>query len=199
MSRLLLAGAIAALLCATAHADETSYADIPIVAELDRIVVTATLNERAIKDVASDVSVIDADDIDRRQVQGLADLLRYEPGVSATGADIGGGRFGTSGISIRGLGGNRVRIELDGIAIPDAFQIGSFSSAGRDLVDVDALKRVEIVRGAASSLYGSDALGGVVSFVSKDPQDYVGKDGGQFASFKLLYGSADRGSTGSAT
>lgn len=199
MPRLPLASAIAALLCAAAHADEAPYGDIPIIAELDRIVVTATLNERAIKDVASDVSVIDADEIDRRQVQGLADLLRYEPGVTATGADIGGGRFGTSGISIRGLGGNRVRIEMDGIAIPDAFEIGSFSSAGRDLVDVDALKRVEIVRGAASSLYGSDALGGVVSFVTKDPHDYVGKDGDQFASAKLLYGSADRGSTESAT
>ena len=58
MSRLVLAGAIAALLCAAAHADEASYADIPVIAELDRIVVTATLNERAIKDVASDVSVM---------------------------------------------------------------------------------------------------------------------------------------------
>lgn len=200
MSRLPLASAVAALLCsASAAADDAPYGEIPVIAELDRIVVTATLNERAIKDVASDVSVIDAAEIDRRQVQSLADLLRYEPGVSTTGADIGGGRFGTGGISIRGLGGNRVRIEMDGIAIPDAFEIGSFSAAGRDVVDVDALKRVEIVRGAASSLYGSDALGGVVSFVTKDPQDYVGKDGGQFGSAKLLYGSADRGSAETAT
>ncbi len=162
--------------------------------ELDQIVVTATLNERPLKDVANDVSVIDADEIDRRQVQGLADLLRYEPGVSANGADIGGGRFGTSGISIRGLGGNRVRLEVDGIAVPDAFEIGSFSSAGRDVVDVDALKRVEIVRGASSSLYGSDALGGVLSFVTKDPNDFIGKDGGTFASAKFLYDSANRGS-----
>ena len=162
--------------------------------ELEQIVVTATLNERAQKDVANEVSVIAADEIDRRQVQGLADLLRYEPGVSANGADIGGGRFGTAGVSIRGLGGNRVRLEVDGIAVPDAFEIGSFSSAGRDFVDVDALKRVEIVRGASSSLYGSDALGGVLSFVTKDPNDFIGADGGTFASAKFLYDSANRGS-----
>lgn len=181
------------------RADEPAPLDIPIFDELDRIVVTATLNERAQKDVASEVSVIDAEEIDRRQVQSVADLVRYEPGVTATGTAIGGGRFGNGGIAIRGLGGNRVRIELDGIAIPDAFEIGSFSSAGRDVVDVDALKRVEIVRGAASSLYGSDALGGVVSYVTKDPNDYVGKDGGHFGSAKLLYDSANRGSAVTGT
>ncbi|MEP7044625.1 MAG: TonB-dependent receptor, partial [Dokdonella sp.] len=87
----------------------------------------------------------------------------------------------------------------DGIAIPDSFEIGSFSSAGRDVVDVDALKRVEIVRGAASSLYGSDALGGVVSYITKDPSDFVGKDGGQFGSAKFLYDSADRESAVTGT
>lgn len=186
-----LASAVLVALASAARADDGAPYEIPIFDELDRVVVTATLNERAQKDVASEVSVINAAEIDRRQVQDIADLVRYEPGVSATGSAIGGGRFGAGGLSIRGLGGNRVRIELDGIAIPDTFEIGSFSSAGRDVVDVDALKRVEIVRGAASSLYGSDALGGVVSYVTKDPLDFVGKDGGQFSSAKLLYDSAD--------
>jgi len=200
MQKWTIAAGIAALpIVAVANAAEPAPLDIPIVDELDRIVVTATLTPRAQKDVASEVGVIDADEIDRRQVQGIANLVRYEPGVSATGSDIGGGRFGTSGISIRGLGANRVRIELDGIAIPDSFEIGSFSSAGRDVVDVDALKRVEIVRGAASSLYGSDALGGVVSYVTKDPADYVGKDGGHFGSLKFLYDSANRGSAETGT
>jgi hemoglobin/transferrin/lactoferrin receptor protein len=187
------------VLASGAHADEAKPDDLPVFDELDRIVVTATLNERAQKDVAGDVTVIDALEIDRRQVQGLDDLLRYEPGVSVTGGATGGNRFGIGGISIRGLGGNRVRMEIDGIAVPDAFSIGSFSSAGRDVVDVDALKRVEIVRGAASSLYGSDALGGVVSYVTKDPNDYLGPGGGQFLSGKLLYNSADRGSAESGT
>jgi hemoglobin/transferrin/lactoferrin receptor protein len=193
---LVLAGAAIA---GAVRADEAATYDIPILDELERVVVSATLNERAAKDVASEVSVIDAAEIDRRQVQGIADLVRYEPGVSATGSSIGGGRFGSGGFSIRGLGGNRVRIEVDGIAVPDAFEIGSFSSAGRDVVDVDALKRVEIVRGAASSLYGSDALAGVVSYITKDPSDFIGKDGGQFGSAKFLYDSADRESAVTGT
>ncbi|MBO9661674.1 TonB-dependent hemoglobin/transferrin/lactoferrin family receptor [Dokdonella sp.] len=191
MIRTPLAGAVLAALAGVAHA-ETPEPELGILDELDRIVVTATMTPRAQKDVASEVSVIDALEIDRRQMHDIADLVRYEPGVSVTGSSSGGNRFGTGGFAIRGLSGNRVRIEVDGIAVPDAFAIGSFSSAGRDVVDVDALKRVEIVRGAASSLYGSDALAGVVAFTTKDPADYLGKDGGQFASAKLLYDSASR-------
>lgn len=182
-----------------AHAEvraDTADADLSIFDILDRTVVTATLNSRAQKDVASEVSVIDALEIDRRQVQNIRDLVRYEPGVSVTGSLT---RFGYGGFSIRGLEGNRVRIETDGIAVPDSFSIGSFSNAGRDTVDMDALKRVEIVRGAASSLYGSDALGGVVSFVTKDPSDYLGPEGGQYSSAKFVYDSANREAALSAT
>jgi len=199
MHKLHFASAATLLLASPGRADEPAPSDLPIFDELDCIVVTATLSAREQKDVASEVGVIDADEIDRREEQRIEDIARYEPGVSATGSAIGGGRFGTGGLSIRGLGGNRVRIEQDGIAIPDAFDIGSFSSAGRDVVDVDALKRVEIVRGAASSLYGSDALAGVVSYVTKVPSDYVGKDGGLFGSVKFLYDSANRGSTETGT
>lgn len=200
MIRTPLVGAALAAFAGFARADNPAPAPEPgILDELERIVVTATMTERAQKDVASEVSVIDALEIDRRQAQNIADLVRYEPGVSVTGGGSGGNRFGTGGFSIRGLSGNRVRIEVDGIAVPDAFAIGSFSSAGRDVVDVDALKRVEIVRGAASSLYGSDALAGVVAFTTKDPADYVGPDGGRFASAKLLYDSASRESALSGT
>ena len=69
-----------------------------------------------------------------------------------------------------------MRVQTDGIAMPTSFNIGSFSNANRNFTDLDTLKRVEIVRGPASSLYGSDALGGVVAFVTKDPADYL-KDG----------------------
>ncbi len=103
-------------------------------------------------------------------VENIGDLVRYEPGVSVPNQ---GSRFGRSGFTIRGLGGNRVQVEVDGVPIPDGFAIGDFSNAGRDVVDVDNLKRVEIARGSASSLYGSDALGGVVSFTTKDPLDYL--------------------------
>lgn len=164
--------------------------------QLERIIVSATFVAQAVKDVAAETTVLLRDDMDRRLNQDLRDLVRYEPGVSVTG----GGRFGIGGFAIRGLDGNRVRIEVDGVSAPDAFAIGGFSSAGRDFVDLDSLKRVEIVRGAASALHGSDALGGVVSFVTKDPYDYLAAStDGTYLGIKGLYDSADRQSVESVT
>ncbi|MDH5822954.1 TonB-dependent hemoglobin/transferrin/lactoferrin family receptor [Luteimonas sp. RD2P54] len=138
--------------------------------EFDRVVVTATRTERAIVDVPNTVDVIGRERMDELLVRDLKDLFRHEPGITVTRSF---GRFGIGDIRIRGLGGNRVRILTDGIAVPDAFEIGSFSNANRNFVDPDTLKRVEVVRGPGSALYGSDALGGVVSFVTKDPSDYL--------------------------
>lgn len=165
--------------------------------EFDRIVVTATRTERALDDVPNVVTAIDRERMDRELVRDLRDLFRYEPGITVSGAS---GRFGGFGdIRIRGLGGNRVRIETDGIAVPDAFAIGAFSSANRNFVDLDTLKAVEVVRGPGSALYGSDALGGVVSFVTKDPSDYLTEGKDAYFGFKLGYLGEDNGLFGSAT
>ncbi|MCD9005020.1 TonB-dependent hemoglobin/transferrin/lactoferrin family receptor [Luteimonas sp. XNQY3] len=164
--------------------------------DFDQIVVTATRTERAISDVPNTVDVIDRARMDTLLVRDIADLFRYEPGITV-GSSFG--RFGLNDIRIRGLGGNRVRIQTDGIAVPDAFAIGSFSSANRNFVDLETLKRVEVVRGPTSSLYGSDALGGVVSFVTKDPSDYL-RDG-ETAHFgtKIGFESANEGLFAGAT
>ncbi len=164
--------------------------------ELERITVTATRTERAIEDVPSTVSVIDRERMDRELVRDLEDLVRYEPGVSVRSS---AGRFGIGDIRIRGLDGNRVLIEVDGIPVSDAFAIGSFSDANRNFVDLDTLKRVEIVRGPASSLYGSDALGGVVSFVTKDPSDYLTEDKHAYFGLKLGYEGENQGLFAGAT
>ncbi|WP_206861519.1 TonB-dependent hemoglobin/transferrin/lactoferrin family receptor [Lysobacter changpingensis] len=165
--------------------------------EFDRIVVTATLTQRALDDVPNVVTAIDRDEMDRQLVRDLKDLFRYEPGISVSS---GSGRFGGLGdIRIRGLGGNRVRIETDGIAVPDAFSIGSFSNANRNFVDLDTLKAVEVVRGPGSALYGSDALGGVVSFVTKDPSDYLAEGKDAYFGMKLGYFGEDNGLFGGAT
>ena len=164
--------------------------------ELERIVVTATRTERELQDVPAVVTAIERERMDEEIVRDLKDLFRYEPGISVSNAV---GRFGIGDIRIRGLGGNRVRVETDGISVSDSFNIGSFSNANRNFVDLDTLKRVEVVRGPSSALYGSDALGGVVSFVTKDPSDYLldGKD--SYFGFKLGYQGENRGLFGGAT
>src|SRR6056297_4134988 len=141
--------------------------------EIEVITVEASKLPTPAANIASRVTVIDERRIEQELAQNIQDLVRYEPGVSV--ADQGS-RFGFSGFSIRGIGGNRVQIEVDGVPTSDAFSIGSFSNASRDFVDVANLKRVEIIRGPSSALFGSDALGGVVSFVTKSPADYL-RDG----------------------
>ena len=171
-------------------------ATAPDAREFDRVQVTATRTERAVSDVAATVDVIDREQMDDRLVHDIQDLIRYEPGLSVTRSAA---RFGIGGFRIRGLDGNRVRIQTDGIALPTSFNIGSFSNSNRNFTDLDTLKRVEIVRGPASSLYGSDALGGVVAFVTKDPADYLkdGKD--SYVGLKFGYDGEWKGLLGSAT
>lgn len=152
---------------------------------LDAITVTAAALPVAVGDASATVSVIDAEEIERRGARDIKDLVRYEPGVSVRNQP---GRFGLSGFNIRGLEGNRVLLRIDGVRLADGFAIGSFANAGRDAVDLDTLKQVEILRGPASSLYGSSALGGVVSFVTRDPADYLVGD--ERAAFRLRSGHA---------
>ncbi len=135
---------------------------------LPDLVVIAAGRPQPTAEVVGDVSVIERPEIERLQAQDLGDLVRYEPGVAVVSDHA---RFGADSFNIRGLQGNRVGIEIDGVPLPDGFSIGLLSSAGRDLIDPELERRVEILRGPASTLYGSDALGGVVSFTTRDPND----------------------------
>ena len=156
------------------------------------VTVVATRTERSVEDVAATVSVTTAEDIERQLARDIADLARFEPGVSVSGT---GSRFGLSGFNIRGIGGNRVLTLIDGVRVAETFSFGPFLSARRDYVDVDSLHRAEIARGPISSLYGSDALGGVVALRTKMPQDYLG-DRPLTAGFKAGYSSADDSTVG---
>lgn len=131
------------------------------------ITVIGTRTRRALKDSPSTVSVQDRQDLDRNFVRNLGDTIRYEPGVSV---DNRPARAGNGSVNIRGIEGNRVLMLVDGIRLPD---ILGMTNTNRNLVDFDCIKRIEILRGSASSLYGSDALGGVVSYTTKDPEDYL--------------------------
>ena len=119
---------------------------------------------RKVQDVVGSVSVINSGVIDKQLVHDIADLLRYEAGISMVNS---GSRFGNSSIAIRGISGNRIATEIDGVPVAEQFNVGSYSNSGRNYVDPELIKQVEILRGPASSTYGSDAIGGVVSFVTK--------------------------------
>ncbi|MFA6113667.1 MAG: TonB-dependent hemoglobin/transferrin/lactoferrin family receptor [Sphingomonas sp.] len=188
--------AIAWVLAAgTAHAaDEARPAD----EDKDLVTVTATRIPQPVADVPATVTVITADTIADQLASDVKDLVRFEPGVSVRraparfGAAQGvTGRDGNAGFNIRGLEGNRVLIQVDGVRVPDGFEFGAQSAGRGDYVDLGVIKSVEILRGPASALYGSDGLAGAVSFVTSDPQDFLtgGKSFGGIA--RAGFDSAD--------
>lgn len=137
---------------------------------LQQVTVTGTRTERTLADSPASITVIDRERLRRELVQNIQDLVRYEPGVSVRRSP----RYGLQDFNIRGLDANRVLIQVDGIRQPERFSFGPFN-IGRDTFELETLKTVEIIRGPASTLYGSDALGGVVTYTTLDPADLLGE------------------------
>jgi hemoglobin/transferrin/lactoferrin receptor protein len=136
---------------------------------LPPITATATRGEKSLIDTPANVSTIVRKEIDRRMMVTIEDMIRYEPGIQVNRQTSGTDPFGSlGGFSIRGVGGNRVLTIVDG-----SRTIERITDQTRDFIDLSNMKKVEIVRGPASVLWGSDALGGVVAFTTKDPADYI--------------------------
>ena len=131
--------------------------------KLDQVVVTASRTAQTQDATLAAITVIDRADIDRLQPASLPDLLRGTPGASL--ANNGGPGKSTS-LFLRGTESDHVLVLVDGI------KIGSATSGGASLQDipVEQIERVEIVRGPFSSLYGSEAIGGVVQIFTRRPQ-----------------------------
>lgn len=156
--------------------------DRPAAVHRETITVTATLSERPVDDTPGRVSVIEADQIEAALMHDVSDLVRFEPGVFVDGDPT---RLGPSGFNVRGIGGNRVLTRIDGVPTAEEFAFGPLATTQYTL-DLEALERVEIVRSAGSALYGSDALGGVVSLLTRDPGDYLALgDGESYLGLKL--------------
>jgi len=156
--------------------------DIPVIVVIGK-------RPRPIEDVFGSASVITRNTLDEQLSQDLLDATRYQTGISV---EFAGSRFGQSGISIRGIGGNRVAMEVDSVPMSDQFSIGSYSYAGRNLIELDNFQQIEILKGPASSIYGSDAIGGVVNFISRKPNDLLSETQEDFyVGVKSAYKSAD--------
>ena len=157
--------------CASPFAYQNALAaDIDSYPQLDEVVVVASKIATPYAQVAATVTTVERDEIEQVAAASLRDVLRYMPGVNLRRDPA---RFGYDSISIRGIGGNRVAVLIDGAPTAKGFAIGNYSDSGRALPDLDSVQHIEILRGPASALYGSDAIGGVVSITTLAPSDLL--------------------------
>ena len=189
-----------ALIVQPAHA-EAPAAETPV-AEVDPVVVIGTRSQRLASNTPATVSVIDAAQIEKMLATDIKDLIRFEPGVSVPTSPArfslalsGAGRDANSGFTIRGMGGDRVLIINDGVRLPAGFSFGAQAVGRGGYNDLDLIKSVEILRGPASALYGSDGIAGAVAFTTKDPSDFLTGDQTFGARGRVAYNSADEGWT----
>lgn len=191
MNRLLF---IVAAVCATASVSEAETTAVPAPEDgapdgLETVTVYAR-RLVPITRVAATVTAISRETLQRTLVSDVKQLVRYEPGVSVRSDPF---RFGLDTFAVRGVGGNRVAVEIDGIPAAGGFAIGAYSDSGRSFVDPAFIERVEVLRGPASSLYGSDAIGGVVAMSTTTPRSLLAAGDGPAVRVETGYASQDEG------
>ncbi|HSG06761.1 MAG TPA: TonB-dependent receptor [Longimicrobiales bacterium] len=158
-----------------------------LVFRVDPLVVTATRGPREASRIPQPVSVVQRRDLVQQMPNTVTDLFRGLPGLDVTGVGVNQGRP-----QIRGQRGQRILLLEDGIRLNNFRRQQDFGELPA-LVDVTGVDRVEVVRGPASVLYGSDAIGGVVNIITRtaDQEGFHGIASGR-------YGSAESQKTGSA-
>lgn len=159
---LTLATAVAAPL----HAEEVPAGQQSL--NTDEIVVTATAREQQVKDAPASISVITREDLERLPYREVTDALLEIPGVTVTP-----GEGNSRDISIRGMAPQYTLILVDGkrLSSRESRTNGGSISEGGLLPPLEAIERIEVVRGPMSSLYGSDAMGGVVNVITRAISD----------------------------
>lgn len=150
--------------------------------ELNPVVVTATRTSQTADETLASVTVITRDDIERSQSQDLFELLRTQAGVDVARTGNAGGDIS---LFLRGTNSNHTLTLIDGVRVSSA-ATGKFSLTA---LDVSQIERIEIVRGPRASLYGSDAIGGVIQIFTRQSTGVrVRAEGGSFGTKKLDFG-----------
>lgn len=178
-----LAGSVAFALgfSSSVHAAEQKVAQ----AALDTIVVTATRSEEKIENVPARISVIEPATLEQSPIASLPNLLKKEAALNV--AQLGG--YGQqSSIFMRGTSSSHTLVLRDGMRLNTALS----SSASLPFIDTTDIKQIEILKGPASVLYGTDAIGGVIHMISKTPEQsgaFITGEIGENKTYKSLVGA----------
>jgi hemoglobin/transferrin/lactoferrin receptor protein len=170
---------LACLHMVPAHAQSTAPRNAH--AALPEVVVSGSRQEQAADELPLSYDVINANTLSNQQSRNLREALENLPNTSVKrsparfsvgGATASAGRDGNVGINIRGLGGNRVLLMTDGVRMPRSYAFRT-TTFDREYLSLELLKRIEVVRGPASALYGSDGMAGLVNFITHEPADFL--------------------------
>lgn len=156
---------------------------------METVQVTAHRSEKPLAETAPNATVVSRHKLDDRLIRDIADVAKYEPGVDVA---TDPSRRGNAGWTIRGIDGNRILMLIDGVRLPEGYsgRPGIYES-GRDAVELETLRAIDIVKGPTSSLYGSDAIGGVIGYRTLTADDFVPEEKGVGGSIKTFGASAD--------
>lgn len=150
----------------TASAEENSNTEAST--QLDTVVVTANRTAKSVDETVSTVKVVDRAMIEQSQARSVPDLLRNFAGIQMSN---NGGRGKTSSLFIRGTNSDHVVVLIDGVKVGSA----TLGTVPFQHLAIEQIDRIEIVRGARSSLYGSEAIGGVIQIFTRDGGDKTRK------------------------
>lgn len=152
--------ALAAAACASAAAQESTQT-------LSEVVVSASGFEQELKQAPASISVVTREELEKKNFRDLAEALKDVPGIDVLGAT---GKTGGLNISIRGMSSDYTLILIDGRRQNPGGDVtpNGFSAALNGLMPpISAIERIEVIRGPMSTLYGSDALGGVINIITR--------------------------------
>lgn len=150
--------------------------------EIEEVVITATRLDTPSSEVASSITVITNRQIEEQQKTTVLEVLREVPALDVVQA---GGPGRMTSVFIRGANSEHTLVVLDGVEMNDPITPGG----GYDFANLttDNIERIEIIRGPQSTLYGSDAVGGVINIITKkgkgEPSGFVSAEGGSFKTF----------------
>lgn len=169
----LKAGVLGMLVAGVPCMGGVDAAEMPVYS-LDEVVVTATRTMKEIQEVPSSISVITAKDMEKKNIRTVRDAIGQLPGVYMNR------KGNNSEISLRGFNTTDILVLVDGVQMNSTYN----STVNLNDIPVDNIERVEVLRGAASSIYGGHAVGGVVNITTKEA-----KEEGTTATANLSYGS----------
>lgn len=157
--------------------DATEAHDITLTVDgiAEEVIITANNSAQSVAEISKSLSVVSRKEIDAQQEHTIAEALHAEPGLRVR---VFGGPGNLTSLRFRGLGNENTSVLIDGLRVRDAGETRGSSLAINDSLFVDNVEKIELLRGSGSSLYGTNAVGGVINIV---PYTGVGAPSGELS------------------